>query len=435
VAVLRGGPGYFKVQQDRAIALVDDAVRAEDIDIEEARREAEEARAALERADAGDEEIDRWHMEQRLRTPRTRSRSRPLTPTMSATSRPGSTRAPKRSSRRLGPRRGRTTRKRSPNRRARLPGARLGAEAAGLSFSATGCSAGRTLPPARGGGRGSRRRPLTRFLDTNTFYRGRPGRRRAAPASTLPAPDFRGEWLGTLPSPLAFARAARDEVSAQKLAANVLAPQIEAGRRPAPPDRPQRAVRRREGAATSSARLASCRRLPLALQLPFGDARPCCRAGEAPVAAIGIDFYATSLDARTGGISQGGPRRRPRRAELGAREPGRDRRASPRAAGREPAGSPHAERRPPVRAEPIARQKLALPRARAPRSRRPHERPLPHREIGSLGKPSWRVKAFAGRPLEQSDVERGRRVGTQARVEGHEELVERLRGQALEARR
>ena len=61
------GPGYFKVQQDRAIALVDDAVRAEDIDLEEARREAEEARAALERADAGDEEIDRWHIEQRLR--------------------------------------------------------------------------------------------------------------------------------------------------------------------------------------------------------------------------------------------------------------------------------------------------------------------------------------------------------------------------------
>ena len=60
------GPGYFKVQQDRAIALVDDAVRAEEIDLEGARREAEEARAALERADSGDEEIDRWHMEQRL---------------------------------------------------------------------------------------------------------------------------------------------------------------------------------------------------------------------------------------------------------------------------------------------------------------------------------------------------------------------------------
>ena len=60
------GPGYFKVQQDRAIALVDDAVRAEEIDLEGARREAEEARAALELADSGDEEIDRWHMEQRL---------------------------------------------------------------------------------------------------------------------------------------------------------------------------------------------------------------------------------------------------------------------------------------------------------------------------------------------------------------------------------
>jgi F-type H+-transporting ATPase subunit epsilon len=60
------GPGYFKVQQDRAIALVDDAVRAEEVDIEEARREADEARAALERADSGDEEIDRWRMEQRL---------------------------------------------------------------------------------------------------------------------------------------------------------------------------------------------------------------------------------------------------------------------------------------------------------------------------------------------------------------------------------
>ena len=61
------GPGYYNVQLDRAIALVDDAVRAEEIDIEEARREAEDARAALERADSGDEQIDRWHMEQRLR--------------------------------------------------------------------------------------------------------------------------------------------------------------------------------------------------------------------------------------------------------------------------------------------------------------------------------------------------------------------------------
>ena len=61
------GPGYFKIQQDRALVLVDDAVRAEEIDVEQARREVEEARAALERADAGEEGIDRWQAEQRLR--------------------------------------------------------------------------------------------------------------------------------------------------------------------------------------------------------------------------------------------------------------------------------------------------------------------------------------------------------------------------------
>ncbi len=61
------GPGYFKVQRDRAIALVDDAVRAEEIDVDEARREADEARELLERAEAGEEGVDRWHAEQRLR--------------------------------------------------------------------------------------------------------------------------------------------------------------------------------------------------------------------------------------------------------------------------------------------------------------------------------------------------------------------------------
>ena len=61
------GPGYFKVQQDRALVLVDDAVRADEIDVEEARREAEEARALLEQIDAGAEDHDRWRVEQRLR--------------------------------------------------------------------------------------------------------------------------------------------------------------------------------------------------------------------------------------------------------------------------------------------------------------------------------------------------------------------------------
>lgn len=61
------GPGYFKVQRDRAIVLVDDAVKGADIDIEQAHAEADEARALLERAEAGDEGIDRWLAQQRLR--------------------------------------------------------------------------------------------------------------------------------------------------------------------------------------------------------------------------------------------------------------------------------------------------------------------------------------------------------------------------------
>jgi F-type H+-transporting ATPase subunit epsilon len=61
------GPGYFKVQRDRAIVLVDDAVRAEDIDLDQAAREAEEARALLERAEAGEEGIDAWLAAERLR--------------------------------------------------------------------------------------------------------------------------------------------------------------------------------------------------------------------------------------------------------------------------------------------------------------------------------------------------------------------------------
>ena len=61
------GPGFFKVQMDRAIVLVDDAVKAGDIDVEQARRDLEEARDLLERAEAGEEGIDRWLAEQRVR--------------------------------------------------------------------------------------------------------------------------------------------------------------------------------------------------------------------------------------------------------------------------------------------------------------------------------------------------------------------------------
>jgi F-type H+-transporting ATPase subunit epsilon len=61
------GPGFFKVEQDRAIALVDDAVLANEIDVERARTQLEEAQAELERIERGDSEADRWQIEQRIR--------------------------------------------------------------------------------------------------------------------------------------------------------------------------------------------------------------------------------------------------------------------------------------------------------------------------------------------------------------------------------
>src|SRR6267143_1663773 len=43
------GPGFFKVEQDRALALVDDAVSALEIDVGRAQQQLEEAQAELER--------------------------------------------------------------------------------------------------------------------------------------------------------------------------------------------------------------------------------------------------------------------------------------------------------------------------------------------------------------------------------------------------
>jgi F-type H+-transporting ATPase subunit epsilon len=61
------GPGFFKVEQDRAIALVDDAVNAREIDEQRAREQLEAARAELERVEAGESTADRWQLEQRVR--------------------------------------------------------------------------------------------------------------------------------------------------------------------------------------------------------------------------------------------------------------------------------------------------------------------------------------------------------------------------------
>jgi F-type H+-transporting ATPase subunit epsilon len=61
------GSGFFQVLQDRAIALVDDAVEASKIDDVRAREQLEAAQAELEAIDRGDSTADRWQAEQRLR--------------------------------------------------------------------------------------------------------------------------------------------------------------------------------------------------------------------------------------------------------------------------------------------------------------------------------------------------------------------------------
>ena len=146
-------------------------------------------------------------------------------------------------------------------------------------------------------------RPLTRFLDTNTFYRallveGDPRLRDPVP----PPPDLpAGRWLGTLPSPTALSHATRGEASAHALAAEVLAPQIqtyaEGGCALVVLSDPFLAESDKTAELVSSlGELPDA--VPLALQLPFGDASSIlAELAGAPVTAVGIDFYATSLDA------------------------------------------------------------------------------------------------------------------------------------------
>jgi F-type H+-transporting ATPase subunit epsilon len=61
------GPGFFKVELDRALALVDDAVDVKEIDDERAREQLDAAKAELERVEAGQSPADRWQLEQRIR--------------------------------------------------------------------------------------------------------------------------------------------------------------------------------------------------------------------------------------------------------------------------------------------------------------------------------------------------------------------------------
>lgn len=61
------GAGFFKVEEDRAIALVDDAVLASEIDDARAREQLETAQRELELLDRGESNADRWQLEQRIK--------------------------------------------------------------------------------------------------------------------------------------------------------------------------------------------------------------------------------------------------------------------------------------------------------------------------------------------------------------------------------
>jgi 5-methyltetrahydropteroyltriglutamate--homocysteine methyltransferase len=139
---------------------------------------------------------------------------------------------------------------------------------------------------------------LTRFLDTNTFYRapkatGEP--RLSRPLDERFVAPLPGPRLVTLPSPYALAHGT--EVSPKEMAEGVLKPALEGLDAElvvlAEPflggdglDELAEALEALSGGPK------------LALWLEFGDAKPVLEQGaaELPVEGLGIDFYATHLD-------------------------------------------------------------------------------------------------------------------------------------------
>ena len=151
--------------------------------------------------------------------------------------------------------------------------------------------------------------PLTRFLSTNTFFR--------APAVTAEAPRLpgplgepffsvgklpRGRWMATLPSPYATAVRAAGDVDPKAIAEGVIAPQIRwLAQNGCAMVMLQETALFGQGADVGAMREAIRvleSTLPLALQLPFGDAGDALgELVEIEVDAIGVDFYRT--DPRT----------------------------------------------------------------------------------------------------------------------------------------
>ena len=151
--------------------------------------------------------------------------------------------------------------------------------------------------------------PLTRFLNTNTFFR--------APAMTEEAPKLveplgepyfrigelpRNRWVATLPSPHALAASAVGDLEPLAVTEGVLGPQIRwlAGNGCAMVVLQETALfgGRIDVYPLSEALDALQSPLPVALQLPFGNSGDMLgELLELDIEAIGVDFYATDLEA------------------------------------------------------------------------------------------------------------------------------------------
>ena len=158
---------------------------------------------------------------------------------------------------------------------------------------------------------GLRPGPLTRFLNTNTFYRA-PAVEAETPklGQPLSEPFFRIEelprdrWVATLPSPYSLAEQAAGEIEPRTVAETILGPQIRwlADNGCAYLVLQETALFSRASGASDSYGMsealgaldALAGSLPIALQLPFGDAGNILgELMELDVDAIGVDFYAT----------------------------------------------------------------------------------------------------------------------------------------------
>jgi 5-methyltetrahydropteroyltriglutamate--homocysteine methyltransferase len=142
--------------------------------------------------------------------------------------------------------------------------------------------------------------PMTRFLDTNTFWFA--PRQTGAPRLQQPLDEryvapVPGPRLVTLPSPWAFAMST--DLTPSEIASGVLKPQIDALEAELVVlSEPFLAREERPDLGTLAEALEVLTGGPeLAIQFTFGDAKGVLEAGAAdlPVQGVGVDFYATHV--------------------------------------------------------------------------------------------------------------------------------------------